>query len=287
MSRIARLKRMLGIAALGAVGLMVASSAFVYLSSQAIVNRTYDVPLSSFSAAASPLPLEEGERLARTRGCIGCHGMQMEGRVLVDIPWVGRIVAANLTRAAREQSDAELERVIRKGVMRDGRSVWMMPSPMLAHLSDEDLGIIIGYMRSVPESDGPRSSMELGILGRIGLLTGAHVPLAAGIGTDAAAGAPDRRDPLALGRYVAMTACSECHGEKLRGYAEEGIPSLAIVAAYPAEAFRRLMRDGIALGDRELGLMSNVSRGRFSHFTAEEVDALHAYLGGAWATANP
>jgi hypothetical protein len=38
------------------------------------------------------------------------------------------------------------------------------------------------------------------------------------------------------------------------------------------------MRTGKARGDRELKLMSEVARGRFSHFTPEELQALFLYL---------
>ncbi len=38
------------------------------------------------------------------------------------------------------------------------------------------------------------------------------------------------------------------------------------------------MREGVALGGRELRLMSRVARGRFSAFTEQELDALFAYL---------
>lgn len=44
-------------------------------------------------------------------------------------------------------------------------------------------------------------------------------------------------------------------------------PDLLIMAAYDEAAFRRLMREGIAIGNRELQIMSPVARGRFVHFT--------------------
>lgn len=37
------------------------------------------------------------------------------------------------------------------------------------------------------------------------------------------------------------------------------------------------MREGVPLDGRELGLMKRVAVGRFSHFTDEEIAALHAY----------
>ena len=55
-------------------------------------------------------------------------------------------------------------------------------------------------------------------------------------------------------------------------------PDLRIAAAYEPDQFRRLLRTGLAAGDREVGLMSEVARGRYKHLTDAEVDAVHAYL---------
>jgi len=38
------------------------------------------------------------------------------------------------------------------------------------------------------------------------------------------------------------------------------------------------MRRGKALGNREVPLMSRVARGRFSHFTDQELRVLYTYL---------
>ena len=88
----------------------------------------------------------------------------------------------------------------------------------------------------------------------------------------------DPSDPrLERGQYLAMTTCNECHGLDLRGGFD--LPDLAIVAAYPEEDFRRLMKEGVAIGGRDsLGLMSTVAKDRFSHFTEQEVADLWAFL---------
>jgi mono/diheme cytochrome c family protein len=75
--------------------------------------------------------------------------------------------------------------------------------------------------------------------------------------------------------------CSECHGLKLEGSPGAGHgapPDLRIVAAYAAPDFERLMRTGVAVGGRRLGLMGDVARSRFSHLTDAEVRALYTYL---------
>lgn len=62
------------------------------------------------------------------------------------------MVAPDLGRVAARYSVEELERAIRRGVRRDGTSVLrLMPSEMLSTLSDDDLGMIIAWMRAQPE----------------------------------------------------------------------------------------------------------------------------------------
>ena len=46
--------------------------------------------------------LQKGEHIVRTRGCFGCHGQKLEGRIFTDQwPWVDRAVAPNLAAYAK------------------------------------------------------------------------------------------------------------------------------------------------------------------------------------------
>ncbi len=84
-----------------------------------------------------------------------------------------------------------------------------------------------------------------------------------------------------LARYMIRATCGECHDVTLAGDTwpgERSPPDLVIVSAYSREDFHRLMRTGVATGGRRVGLMTEVSRGRFSHFTDGEIDAIYDYL---------
>jgi mono/diheme cytochrome c family protein len=307
-----------GYAAGGVVVLLVLAAAAVYVQSERVWNRTYDVPLTWGAAdvmavadgagpaagdlsaawatgaagatgpagvtgatgAASPADVGEGERLARILGCYGgCHGTTLEGGLFFDEPRVARVTAPNLTLAVREHTEAELERVIRRGVRRDGRSVFAMPSPMFSHLADDDYVRLVAFLRSQPVLDGPTAAFVLGPMGRLGVALGQFPPLATHAAASSPARAP-RDDALAWGRYVALTVCSECHGPDLRGGGGDGgPPDLRMAAAFSEEAWFALMRTGRGLGDRELGLMGRVALSRFQYLTDDEIRALHAYLG--------
>ena len=50
------------------------------------------------------------------------------------------------------------------------------------------------------------------------------------------------------------------------------------MAVYSPEAFIELMRTGVALGERKLGVMSGWALKNLSQLTDEEIAALYSYL---------
>ena len=268
---------------LGGVAASAAVAALgVYVASERVLGRTYPPPAEARALALpeGPAAVAEGKRLATVRGCYGgCHGMGLEGEVFFDEPGVARLVAPNLTAAARRYSDAELERIIRHGMRPDGRSVFGMPSGMFQALSDEDLAHILTFLRSEPAVRGLDPRLDVGPLGRVGLVLGQFQPaaqVARQQAVPAPAATPSAGDSLALGRYLALTSCTECHGADLLG--RDGTPPLTVAVAYSPEELRSFFRTGAAKGGRELALMSDMARRRFSQLTDAEVRALHAYL---------
>ncbi len=270
----------LGYAAAFSVALALAATLYVFLATQPMLNKTYDQQLTTIAVPHDDESIAEGKRLARIRGCFdGCHGNGLDGGYVFDDGWISRFVSPNLTQVAASHSDAELERVIRHGVRKNGKSVWFMPSTMFYHLNDEDLGKIIAFIRSVPVTDGPATESWIGPRWRLDLLQDRYLPQAEEIRRDA----PWIRDDMEpaernRGRYLALTVCSECHGMKLQGDIEGSTPNLAIVAAYSEADFFKLMRTATPLSGRKLGLMGEVARSRFVHFTDDEIRDLYGYL---------
>jgi cytochrome c553 len=264
---------MAAIAAVAGIGV-----AYVYIASQAVIARKYDAPLSGFRAPADEETIRRGERVAALVGCSNCHGPELEGTVMFDKPGVARVPAPNLTRLLKEYTDPELERLLRHGVKQDGTSLWIMPSNMFGHLTDDDLAAVVAYVRSKPERDGVDAGVSIGPLGRLGVVMGTFKPAAAEIEPNLQRQAPDVSDPISHGRYLVMNACTECHGRKLEGWEFIKAPSLAIAAAYTEADLAKLLRTGAALGDRKLDLMSRISPVRFSSLSDVEVHAIHTYL---------
>jgi mono/diheme cytochrome c family protein len=275
-----RVLRWIGIALGGLVALAIVAYAVVYVLSERILRRTYEVPAVSISIPTDEESIAEGRRLATMRGCFsGCHGKQAEGEVMFDDPMIARLVAPNLTAAVRQYSDAQLAVIVRKGVRPDGRSVMVMPAEVFGGLTDEDLGRIIAFLRSLSPVTGPGPDITVGPLGRIGLVGGKFKTVAQLV-ADAVPPPEAKNRDAAFGRYLARTVCAQCHGTDLRGDSnpEFSSPDLRIVAAYSPEAFAELMRTGAALGGRKLGVMGEWARKNLSHLTDAEIAALYSYL---------
>ena len=275
-----RLLRWTGVALGGLVALAIIAYAVVYILSERILRRAYEIPPVAISIPTDPASIVEGRRLATIRGCVGgCHGKEVEGVVMFDEPIIGRVVAPNLTAAVRKYSDSELVGIIRNGVRPDRRSMMIMPAEEFVLLTDEDLGRIIAFLKSLPAVEGPGPSVSLGPLGRIGVAFGQFKTVAELIAETVPP--PDATNQeAAYGRYLARTTCASCHGTSLRGDSNPDFtsPSLQLVAAYSAESFAQLMRSGVALGGRSLSTMSPWARQHLSHFRDAEIAALYNYL---------
>ena len=267
---------------LGLLGLVLLGVLSIHIAMERDIAATFAVDGERIAIPSDPASIEEGRRLAQLRGCYqGCHGRAGEGAVMIRLFDGTRVVAPDLGSMARRYAVDDLERVIRHGVRPDGTSVLrLMPSEMLSKLSDEDLGMIIAWMRTQPDDNDELPKSRYGPVARImGFVFKRQ------FGTVLAAEAIQQNPVLGRqkgdiprGRYLADTVCSECHGSDLNGAPDNSSPSLAIVTAYSRDDFDTLMREGVAMGGRELGLMAAVSRSRFAHFNEDEVTALYTYL---------
>jgi cytochrome c553 len=111
----------------------------------------------------------------------------------------------------------------------------------------------------------------------VGIVLGQIVPIAKQIEhTDDHGQGPE--GPSGPGRYLARTVCSECHGTDLQGAPMDSVPPLTVTRAYSLEQFTTLLRTGVAIGGRTLGLMAEVARRRFFAFTDAEISQLYNYL---------
>lgn len=264
--------------ALGAI--VILALVIVYGGSELIIRGTHDVPLEQASLPKDAAAIAEGGRLAKVFGCRGCHNANSEGSVWPDPPWfVATVAAPGIARRIAPYSDAEVLRLIRHGIKKDGTSLFVMPTVSHRFIADDDALKVIAWLRTLKPTDKDVTQhMAYGPVGRLGLLTGQFHP------SFQEGKVAEAHRPANIGRYYYDSVCSECHNINETKVAPDGgatTPALGQMAtAYSPEAFRKLMRTGVGMSGRDLGLMKQVAQEAATALTDEEIAALQDYLKG-------
>jgi cytochrome c553 len=272
-----------GLAAVVAIGL-----AGLFAASEAILDRSYAFSPVTLTPGPGGSDVNAGAGLARVFGCDDCHGADLRGRLLADIPMLARIGTPNLTLLAKTYSDAQLALAIRSGVRPDGRAMLGMPSAVDSRLTDQEVASVIAYLRAKPAGGEAGEGVRLGLLGRLVLVTGKVQTEPQRVAAALARPLPGYGPRTAPGRALARP-CAECHGPDLTG--DIG-PDLRVATAYDIPAFARLLRTGIGLDGKpvkpvglpeekgkSLGVMAEVSPRRFGGLSDSDIVALRDYLG--------
>jgi cytochrome c553 len=204
-------------------------------------------------------------------GCTGCHGKELQGKRFYEL------YASNLTRDVHQYSDDQLELLLRTGQRPDARDVWGMPSEIFQHMSAPDMKALVFHLRTLRPSGAPtQPRLPFEAETKKLIAEGTFMPAAQAVQKARSRVPVDLGPPHALGRYVTMVTCAECHGSDLSGGI--GTPDLVAASAYTREEFDALMSKGVPNGPRKLELMADVAKERFSRFTPAERNAVYAYL---------
>lgn len=188
------------------------------------LNKPYDISPEYVEIPTDNASIKEGKRLASIY-CIECHDTNLAGKNYSDDPSFVVIDTSNLTAGeggvGSFYTDEDWVRSIRHGVNPDGRGLFVMPSQYFYNLSDEDLGQIIAYIKSVPSEDRTPQETTYGFLGKvlIGLGLFEDVITAEIIDhTGPRPIAPEAEVSIGFGNYLVATfRCRSCHGEPLSG----------------------------------------------------------------------
>jgi len=249
----------IGIILSSLIGLAVILAGILITSGASRLNKKYEVE-------PEPIPIPEGEAATRrgrylfSSACAGCHGDNLAGTSFFDDPALGSIPAPNLTAgnggAGGAYTDADYVRAIRHGVRPDGTPLMIMPSAAFYYFSDEDLGAIIAYIRSVPPQDQTWPEKNVKPMGRILLAVGAFgavLPAETIDHTGPRPPAPEQGVTAVYGEYLVNTGdCRACHGAAHTGQqpGEPGAPFApnltpgGELAGWSAEDFIAAMRTG-------------------------------------------
>jgi mono/diheme cytochrome c family protein len=209
------------------VMLLAVAVGVVYAASERRFRKHFEVPSHPIRVPTDSAAVARGEHIATIRGCMECHGAGFAGHVGVDDPLLGRLAGPNLTNGGRGAAltDADWERAVRHGVRRDGAPLLIMPAFEHTGMSDEDLGALIAYVRSLPSVTQLPPASRAGPVLR-GLFAAGMVLLLSAEQVDHEKPHPahvDAEPTPAYGNYLSGM-CQGCHGPQLSGGKIPGAP---------------------------------------------------------------
>lgn len=247
---------------LGTLAVLVgAGAAGLYAWTNKELKATVADPTHAFTAPSDSAAVARGEHVTKALAkCADCHGADYGGLVMLDDAAIGRIVGPNITTGrggvVSGWTDADYERAIRHGVAKDGRRLFLMPSHEYQLMSDEDIGVIIAYLRTVAPVDRENPPLKVGPVAR-GLYAAGKMPwFSAGAVTHRAevVASVTADSTVEYGKYLANGGCSGCHGVNYAGGPIAGAPpgwpaasnlTPTGLAAYDYAAFVKALTDGV------------------------------------------
>lgn len=252
--------RLLGFVVVGVLLLVVVGVAGLYAWTNRQLATVVPVPTHAFTAPTGDSVVARGEHVTKALAkCADCHGDDYGGKVLVSDPAIGTVYVPNITPGPggrlATMTDADIERTIRHGVNKEGRRLIIMPSHEYQHLSDDDVGAIIAYLRTVPGVARDTMVTRFGPLARALFVAGKMPWFPAMSVTHASEVVPTVPvdSTVEYGRYLAVAGCSGCHGVNYSGGQIGGAPpdwpqaaniTPTGLAAYTYESFVHALSTG-------------------------------------------
>jgi mono/diheme cytochrome c family protein len=287
-----RVFRVIGVVLGSLLGIVLLAGIVLYLIGNARLNKVYDFPASNITAPEDAASIEFGKHRAETL-CQGCHGEDLSGiEDWFNAGPLGTVDSANLTSGdggvGGEYTTEDYVRAIRHGIGRDGKPIFMPAVLATSYLSDEDLGAIIAYLKTVPPVDHRLKGERFTPLAKVMLATGmlGNLPVEA-VSHEVHVTAPEMGATLEYGEYLVNTNdCRVCHGLELNGgpFPDPTITKISPnltpggeLGFWSEEDFINVMRTGVTPGGRQLD-PEFMPWQSYRLFYDEELKAIWLYL---------
>jgi len=274
------------------IGLLLIAGVVLFLIGNARLNKTYDFPPSNITLPTDAASIEYGRHRAETL-CQGCHGADLSGiENWFSAGPLGTMDSANLTSGeggiGGEFTTEDYVRAIRHGIDREGKPIFMTAVVSTSHLSDEDLGAIIAYLKTVPPVDHKTNGRHFTPLANILFAAGAlgNMPVE-DVSHEVNVSAPERGATKEYGEYLVNTNdCHVCHGPQLNGgsYPDPTIKKISPnltpggeLGFWTEEEFINTIRTGTTPGGHNLD-PELMPWKYYSKFYDDELKAIWLYL---------
>ena len=289
----ARVLKWIGIIIGGLVGVVLILAVTLHFMGRSRLNNAPNIPVTMINIPTDEAAVARGSHLASAVNlCTECHAEGLKGQIFMDEAPIGLITAPNLTRGkggvGAGYTDEDWIRAIRHGVAKDGRTLGVMPSNVFVHMSDEDLGAIIAYVKAAPPVDNELPHRAIMFPGTIlfGVLGYGDLPISMIDHTAAkSVSAPAQGVTVEYGGYLAkISPCADCHGTKFAGLIEANGPPPGPnltpggeLAHWDEADFFKAIRNGITPNGDTLDPV-NMPWPHLAHMTDDELKAMWLYL---------
>ena len=290
MSVLKKALKWIGIVLGSLIGLLVLALVVLYFVGGAKANKKYEVAVETILIPTDVEAAQRGKHIATIYICTRCHTENLSGEVYFDVPGMLSIPTPNLTSGAGGvgsfYTDEDWVRAIRHGVGHDGRALFIMPSNAFYYLSDEDLGALVAYLKSLPPVDNQLPERRIEPMGRLMMAAGMFPPFPVDKidHTNPPPTGPEPGVTVAYGQYLSHT-CTECHGANLNG-APFGPPGQEVptpnltpggeLVGWSEQDFFTTMRTGLTPSGRQLS--EEMPWKYYGQMSDEELKALWMYL---------
>ena len=196
--------------------------AIVYFKTESRINKVYTVKSQTLVIPTDSASLAAGMHIAMNRACMGCHGDDLSGGSVFLHPEepVGVLYSKNITsgKGGIQYKDEDWIRLLRHGLGKENKSVWLMPAHDFYHISNQELVQLISFVKSKPAVDHIIPAKSLKPLGRF-LTFMNKFPLLPAEKIDHNAIFQDKVEVAITAQYGAYltTICRGCHGDQLKG----------------------------------------------------------------------
>jgi mono/diheme cytochrome c family protein len=283
-----KIAKRLGIGLLALIGLLLVVAVVMGMMGQRKMNSPREIQINTVAVPADSASVAAGQRWA-TVLCTGCHGENYAGTKFMDVPALGIACAPNLTPAGigKSYQDVDWVRAIRHGLNPQHKAFVIMPSENFQYLSDEHLGQLVAYLKSLPPVEQAWPDRDLSFLSMIAFQAGALGLLPTEkVDHTALRPTPTKAETPAYGKYLAdLTGCNMCHGSNLKGGTSPDaesppcpdISAGSVVGLWSAEGFVQTLRTGVTPQGKELNpkFMPWREHGRLDDV---QLGAIYAYL---------
>ncbi len=193
------------------------------------MDLVYDVSLTQVPETTDAEVIARGKHVVEALGgctSANCHGADLSGGKPLVMGPVCTLIGPNITPKGLGAlyTKAEMVRLLRHGVKKDGRSVRFMPVQDFNWLPDSDLFAAVTYLKTVPSVDRQNDATEIKTLGKILDRNDKFVvDVARRIDHQKMDLAPPPTPTADYGKYMGRL-CIGCHGAHLSGGPIPGAP---------------------------------------------------------------